>query len=114
MAATGPVKKVVEKVLWRAEYRCERCAERPYEQIHHRKPRGMGGSRNDPGINLPSNLLALCRICHEATESNREQAYEYGWLVRRQHDPSVQPVWVGGRFVVLTNDGSYHEERKAA
>lgn len=112
---TGPLKKTVEVVLWRAEYRCERCGERPYEQIHHRKPRGMGGSRNDPGINLPSNLICLCRVCHEWVERNRETSYEHGWLVRREHSPSATPVLVcGQKFVCLDDAGNYRVESEAA
>lgn len=52
--------------------------------IHHRKPRGMGGS-NSLDINIFPNLILLCGTgttgCHGWVESHREQAYKEGLLI---------------------------------
>lgn len=73
--------------------------------IHHRVPRGLGGS-SLPWIGLPANLLVLCGSatdggCHSWAESNREQAYEWGYLIRRYHGDFQPPEYVK----VLTPDG---------
>lgn len=81
---------------------CERCGNRPYDQIHHRRPRGAGGS-NREGTNHPSNLLALCAECHRRVEADRVEAMHSGWLVAQGADPAETPVLYRGRWVVLTN-----------
>jgi 5-methylcytosine-specific restriction protein A len=113
---TGFPRPVRDLVLARASGNCEAmlscCAyEGPYE-IHHRRPRGMGGSRAWE-TNSAANALHLCRRCHLYIESNRRTALEYGFLVRQNHDPRAVPVWwrcnvVGGRRVLvkLTDCGS--------
>lgn len=102
---SGPTPAVRDVVRVRAEGRCERCRE-PGVQIHHRKPRGMGGAR-DPRINQPSNLVLLCVECHGWIETNRWQAYEDGWLVRRNHDPRLTPIASrDGHDITLHNDGT--------
>lgn len=106
MKKTGPDQDTVDMVLERANHCCERCGRARPEQIHHRKPRGAGGSR-DPAINSPSNLLALCSQCHVEVESDRTKAYEQGWLVHRENDPAVVPVWLAFRgYSLLAVDGT--------
>jgi len=82
---------------------CRRCG-RTGEQIHHRKPRGMGGTR-DSDINSPANLVLLCSGCHSWIELNREWAYKLGWLVHRTADPADIPVQTGHWSVRLLPDG---------
>lgn len=54
--------------------------------VHHRTPRGMGGSK-DPALQEPPNLLVICGSgttgCHGYVESHRAEAYQNGWLVKR-------------------------------
>lgn len=57
------------------------------KQLHHRKPRGMGGS-SDPHINDPVNLIPVCLSCHQWIESHRDEAREKGWLVPFSKDPA--------------------------
>lgn len=81
-------------ILHRARYVCEVCGMFPATNLHHRKPRGMGGSR-DGGVNSPANLLAICGSgttgCHGKIESYRRRSYNLGWLVRRFQDPAAEP-----------------------
>ncbi|NEW33807.1 HNH endonuclease [Nocardia cyriacigeorgica] len=105
---TGPQPHVRLLVATRAGGRCERCAcALPIGggDIHHRKPRRMGGTR-DPQINAPSNLVAVCRPCHDWAESHRTRALADGWLIPSTGDPASTPVWSGlyGR-VLLADDG---------
>lgn len=87
----------IRSVTDRSQNRCERCGTQDSLRwsFHHRKPRGMGGSK-DPAINSPANILLLCGSgttgCHGWVESHREQAYEEGLLVHRNDDPDEIPV----------------------
>lgn len=95
---TGPTRTVRHTVKARASMCCERCsvpvAAMPHE-VHHRRPRGAGGSSR-PDTNLPSNLVLLCGTsttgCHGFCESERDAAREQGWLVRQGGDPAAVPV----------------------
>lgn len=70
----------------------------------HRQPRQMGGS-TDPAINLPSNLVAMCRVCHERTELYRSQARAYGLLVPRPIRPSTVRLFLRERrWIYLTDE----------
>lgn len=63
--------------------------------IHHRRPRGMGGSRS-PEVNAAPNGLVLCGSgttgCHGWVEGHREQARQEGLLVPSWRDPTDVPV----------------------
>lgn len=101
----GFSKSVRELVLARANGQCERCGvDADNLQLHHRRPRGMGGSRRKD-TNLASNSLALCPPCHCAIESDRELSLWAGWLVRQGRDPAVMPVFRQGRWVLLDDHG---------
>ena len=55
----APIPMEVKLGIWeRCKGRCEYCGKRAVDP-HHIKYRSQGGS------NLPSNLIALCRTCHE-------------------------------------------------
>jgi 5-methylcytosine-specific restriction protein A len=85
-------KAVAEFIIDRARGRCERCRAKRGQEIHHRQPRGMGGTR-DPKLNMPENLVFLCGDCHRWCESHRNEARDTGWLVPRPTDPAtVTPI----------------------
>lgn len=118
---TGPSREVRHVVRARAAMCCERCnvpLAAADGQVHHRRPRGAGGSsRTD--TNLPSNLVLLCGTpttgCHGFCESERDAAREQGWLVRQGGDPASVPV-VHARFgrVLLDAVGGVTPYREAA
>ncbi len=115
--ARSPRSVVSRKLVWaRAGGSCERCGRtialthRDYS-FHHRRPRGMGGSRT-AGTHLPSNLLLLCGSgttgCHGEVESKRVESFFEGWLVHQGDDPGAEPVLLhDGRRVLLSPSGSY-------
>lgn len=72
------------------------------EQIHHRRARGMGGTRREDANDL-ANLVHLCAFCHAYIESRREWAIENGWLVRQSGDPGSVPVRVGRSWFILSD-----------
>ena len=102
---TGPDLATRQLVIDRDGRRCVRC-HKPGQHIHHRKPRGMGGT-SDPAINSPANLIYLCMVCHEYIEKHREEGYADGWLVRRNTDPATVAVLaLSGLELTYRHDGS--------
>ncbi|MBF6213722.1 HNH endonuclease [Nocardia puris] len=89
---TGPSAAVLDLVRARCGGRCERCATPVTNaDVHHRIPRGMGGTR-DPRVNQACSLVVICRPCHDWIESRRDAARVDGWLVSRGTDPASVPV----------------------
>jgi hypothetical protein len=97
-----------ENVLARSGGVCECCGLERYESLHHRTPRGMGGS-TDPALNSPANIVAVCGHgtagCHGKIEVSRAVATEYGWLVPRGQDPGTAPILYRGVWCVLAPGG---------
>ena len=100
---TGPDRATVDLVRARDGDRCLRCR-REYQQIHHRKPRGMCGT-TDPAINGPENLICVCQDCHSWIETHRAQARAEGWLVSQWGDPAAVPLVINHLPVWLGADG---------
>ena len=110
---TGFSKATVALIVERDRGACVRCG-RTVDlsargigwSIHHRRPRGMGGSRN-PVVSAPANGLLLCGSgttgCHGAVEADRDAGRQQGFLVPQWRDPVDVPVqhrvhgwsWVG-------------------
>ena len=102
--------------LQRDGHRCARCGQSVLNapgSLHHRKPRGMGGS-GDPRVSDPRNLVLLCGTgttgCHGWVESHRELSYASGWLLRSLDDLNEPLIPLWGDAFALTVDG----ERVAA
>lgn len=74
-------------------------------QYHHRRPRGMGGSRS-PVTGSAANALMVCLACHHHLETAvRGEARDRGWIVRQSADPRLVPVFRYGRWVLLDDEG---------
>lgn len=92
---------------------CETCSAAKAWDYHHRRPRGMGGTRRSDSAS-PTACLHVCRDCHNLLESRRNLATLFGWLVPSKFNPATQPVLYRGEWAVLGEDGSVEFERKAA
>jgi hypothetical protein len=96
-------------VLARSNGVCEVCGQARATNVHHRMPRGMGGT-NRP-IESPAWLLHVCGSgttgCHGRIESDRTRAQAAGWLLVGQETPETRParLWFG--TVVLDDQGDY-------
>lgn len=106
-------RKVRQDVLERDQHRCCRCGEYVAfgaYSIHHRRPKGMGGSRR-LDTNLPANLITLCGSgvtgCHGWVESNREDCYPLGLLLHQPQTPSVEPVLTHRGWLLLDNEACF-------
>ena len=74
---------VLNAIRERANGRCERCLIRPDVLTHHRVRRSQGGRHT------VSNCVRLCIPCHTDVHRIGARAYETGWLVSRDEDPST-------------------------
>jgi hypothetical protein len=117
MRATGPSGKVRALVRARDHNRCAVCGRHAGEtpNIHHRRNRGAGGSRN-PELNLPSNLIVVCGSgttgCHgKLTENrNRDRALAAGWIISLHSPRQAAGVLVCHAVlgpVYLADDGTF-------
>lgn len=85
--------------------------------IHHRRPRGKGGSRRDD-VDTYANLMVVCGDgvtgCHGYAESHRTWAFERGILVPNNGDQdATDPAQIAlvlhsGRRVALTPDHPFY------
>ena len=111
-----------EKVWERDAGQCVRCglalvgARGLSWSVHHRRPRGSGGSKLK-WVDLPGNLILLCGSgvtgCHGWVESHRAVARDKGWLVPLNgiRLPSAVPVHHALHGVVVLNDmGTYDNQ----
>lgn len=123
MSKAHQITTATRMLLWARAYSvagggavCEVCGRQPAAQIHHRRPRGMGGSRRT-STNKPSNLIVCCLDCHHdieegtRTKAGRASARRMGWLLH-QHvkEPRDEPAWLatdhGRHLVWLHDDGT--------
>lgn len=88
----------------RAGRRCEVCGLTGATQIHHRQPRGMGGS-GAQGIRSAANGLLVHTGCHQRIENNRSKSYLLGHLVKRGQQPEEVRVRLWDGWWYLTGDG---------
>jgi hypothetical protein len=116
MTARRPSRAIFDLVFARDEGSCAYCGlgvwgERGFHfSLHHRRPAQAGGDRTVEA-HSPGNLVILhghgVSACHGLVESNRQQAVELGFLVRRPMLPAGMPIRhaVHG-WCLLADDGS--------
>lgn len=77
-------------------------------QAHHRRPRGMGGTKR-PASSLPSNGLLACLWCHGYLETEeRGKARRLGFIVSQVADPArVRVFYRHCDWVLLDNAGDF-------
>lgn len=85
-----------DTVLSRDRFACVVCGlsvQAKHGSVHHRRPRGMGGTKKK---DTPANLITVCgdgtKGCHEWIEMNRAEATEYGYLVSARETPKLMEV----------------------
>jgi hypothetical protein len=112
----------VVDMIWRRDRgSCARCGRGLIRErrvadwaIHHREPRGKGGTtgRVREWVNRAANGVCLCNTCHDWIEANRTEAIRAGWLVSalrvlRPVDVPI-PHAILGR-VQLDDDGGWEK-----
>lgn len=101
---TGFSPAVRALITARSSGKCEICGLHAADEIHHRRPRGMGGSKR-PDTNTASAGVHLCRDCHRLVELHRSVAFTCGWLVSQYAEPSAVLFMYRGDLVKLDDDG---------
>lgn len=98
---------VRELIKLRAAGRCEICGSRVLGgHIHHRQPRGMGGSRKDESKGSAANGLYIHPGCHVTVEMSRSRALDQGWLMKQGQEPTEVPVRLWDGWWLLADDGT--------
>jgi predicted CxxxxCH...CXXCH cytochrome family protein len=106
----GVSRKVAELVIERDQGMCvvrvtHDKGAKAGEQIHHRRPRGMGGTTVE-WVNQAPNLIYVCAACHAHIERYREQAMTMGWLLNGKDRAENTPLRYSNKgFKYLTTDG---------
>ncbi|GEM_PF-2479411 len=89
--------RVIQIVDERRRGRCEMCGLAVPVVYHHRRPKGMGGS-TAPLIDSSLNCFGICSPCHRYVHAHPAEAYERGWLLRKNMSPGdVPPQVLTGR-----------------
>lgn len=101
---TGPTTDVRALAWERDGGLCVYCGQ-PATDLHHRRPRMAGGTK-DPRINLPANVLWLCRAHHGWFESQRLIARSQGYLLSDVANATIQPVQTWRGLLLLDDDGT--------
>ena len=93
-------------VLSRDGNMCLRCLE-PAAHVHHRRPKGMGGTSDEVIKYGLANLVSVCFSCHELIHRRPALAYETGFLVHAWDNPEAIPLRVGSysQLLKLSVDG---------
>lgn len=103
---TGFTTSVRNLILKRDWHRCVICGMRKRDmQIHHRRPRRMGGS-DDALTNTPANGITLCAGCHSYIESHRDMGYVNGWILSQYAIPTLASCRTWRGVVWLLADGT--------
>ncbi len=92
---------------------CERCGVERATNLHHRRARGMGGTRR--AVHTAEWLLHLCGTgttgCHGYIEAHPQISYAKGWKLRGTR-PATTPVQLYAHgWVVLHPDGTVEPHR---
>jgi hypothetical protein len=82
--------------------RCERCGRDRPVHPHHRWLKSQGG------LDVPSNIAALCARCHTAVHDGPAEAVAGGWIVQAPWDFRGTPIQLhDGMIARLTDDYGY-------
>lgn len=105
---TGFSPKVRGIIRERSDGYCEYCGLARGVEIHHRRPRAMGGT-NQKSTNEASNGLLLCSGCHRWAEAHRTDALLVGVLLLQIQSPLKAAVLYRGQYVFLDDLGNLME-----
>jgi hypothetical protein len=96
----GQVASLVLQRPW--DGRCERCGLEEPTDPHHRWLRGQGG------LDVPSNVAALGRRCHDWAHLHPYDATKEGWIVQAPYDfRGTKVTLASGMTVRFTDDYGY-------
>jgi 5-methylcytosine-specific restriction endonuclease McrA len=83
--------------LARDEGLCRRCS-REATEVHHRRLKQRGGTKDERVLYGLSNLISVCRECHSWIHLHPAESYSAGWMVHSWDSPDDIPVPEGRRY----------------
>ncbi len=106
------MREKLRKLIFERDAYCWHCGDTETLVTHHRKNRGMGGSKGVEA-NRPDNLLIVCWAWNDAMERHPQSAQDarmWGQKLASWQELRT-PVFdrVEGRWWVLTEDGEKRE-----
>lgn len=87
---------------------CIHCGEYDAVAPHHRRNRGMGGSKR---LDTPANIITLCSVLNGLLESDvhwARKARDWGWKLGPGQEPATTPVWYPVEGAWFTIDDDYN------
>lgn len=110
----GCVRKTLAERVWHETKRdvlardrmCVICLRTDCLDVHHRIPRGSGGTSRPEIAYGWANLITLCRGHHSYAEEHADWAAERGLCLERFHTPPLEQVSYCGEWALLGDDGS--------
>lgn len=85
-------------VAGRSNGYCEWCARQQATDKHHRRNASQGGGWH------PSNIVNLCRECHQWVTVNPEEAHAVGLTLWTDEDPADTPIRYGTLAMFLSDE----------
>lgn len=88
---------------------CYHCGSTEDLIPHHRKNRGMGGSK---AADVPSNIIAMCAIYNGLMESSHAAAslaLSKGWKLAKWEDPTESIVYHASEGIWYLLDDNYNK-----
>jgi 5-methylcytosine-specific restriction enzyme A len=87
---------------------CVRC-HYPACDVHHRKPKGMGGTSDEEVAFGLANLISLCRECHSYIHAHPAESYKLGYLVRSWDNPELVKIETNLGSLEIRSDGTFEQ-----
>lgn len=92
-------------ILRRDDWCCARCGNEATD-VHHRKLKGMGGTRDEETAYGYANLISVCRFCHSWIHAHPTDSYNAGYLVHSWEYPEHTFIITKHGMLTLRADGT--------
>lgn len=92
-------------ILARDNWMCIRCGAEATD-VHHRKAKKMGGTKNEDIAYGYANLISVCRNCHSWIHGHPTEAVDAGYIVKTGFDPETTFIITKFGLLTLRADGT--------
>lgn len=92
-------------ILRRDDWCCVRCGKEATD-VHHRKAKKMGGTKDEETAYGYANLISVCRYCHSWIHRHPAAAADSGYIVKTGFDPATIDIVTKHGLLTLQADGN--------